>query len=133
MLCLAACASSPAAPKGSLYERLGGHKGIKLVVNKAVDRISADKRVNEFFKGFDIEIIREHFVQLLCVASGGPCSYEGRSMKDSHQGLHITNAAFDAVLEDIGFTMRDCRLGAREQDDVFKILNGLRTQIVEER
>jgi hemoglobin len=128
---LAGCAGGKPAADKPLYQRLGGLKGISVVVNKSIDRISADSRVNQFFANFDLSVIREHFIQMLCVASGGPCKYEGRSMKESHQGLHITGAAFDAVLEDIGFTMKRLKVGEHEQDEVLNLLNSLRKDIVE--
>jgi hemoglobin len=133
LLLVMGCAGAKAVPQKSLYQRLGGLHGISAVVNKSVDRISADKRVNEFFANFDISVIRQHFIQLLCVASGGPCKYEGRSMEESHKGLHITNSAFDAVLEDIGFTMKKLKVGDEEQDEVIQLLNSMRKEIVEVR
>ncbi len=33
--------------------------------------------------------------------AGGPCTYTGRSMHDAHKGLHLTNADFNAVVEDL--------------------------------
>jgi hemoglobin len=37
----------------------------------------------------------------LCVVAGGPCVYKGQSMHDAHKGLHLTNADFNALVEDL--------------------------------
>jgi hemoglobin len=36
-----------------------------------------------------------------CQVAGGTCAYTGRNMHDSHKGLHLTNADFNAVVEDL--------------------------------
>jgi hemoglobin len=87
--------------------------------------------VKDYFADADLQVLEKHFVQLTCVASGGPCSYQGKSMKESHERLHITNAAFDAVVEDIFFTMRKFKVGGDEQDEVIAILIAQRKDIVE--
>jgi hemoglobin len=134
-LCLAGmgCASGqPAAKNGkTLYERVGGMPAIKALVIGTKDRIVKDPRVNVYFAGFDLDPIVEHFIQLACVATGGPCKYQGRSMKETHKGMHITNAAFDAVMEDIMFTAKKLKVKQPEQDEIADLFNGLRKDIVE--
>lgn len=36
-----------------------------------------------------------------CQVAGGNCAYTGRSMHDAHKGLHLANADFNAVVEDL--------------------------------
>jgi hemoglobin len=128
--CAGAGTHKDAASK-SLYLRLGGVKGIKAVIDLSVERIGKDARVKDYFVGVDIPALKQHFVELACVGSGGPCEYGGRSMKAAHEGLAITNSAFDAVLEDILFSMRKLKVGSDEQGEVLGLLNGMRKDIVE--
>lgn len=127
------CASSGPAAKGgkTLYERVGGMPAIKALVIGTKDRIVKDSRINTYFAGFDLDPIVEHFIQLACVATGGPCKYQGRGMKEVHQGMHITGAAFDAFLEDILFTAKKLKVKQPEQDEIAALFNGLRKDIVE--
>jgi hemoglobin len=133
ILALTGCASSGSTVKGgkSLYERVGGMPAIKALVIGTKDRVVKDSRVNSYFAGFDLDPIVEHFIQLACVATGGPCKYEGRSMKETHQGMHITSAAFDAFMEDIMFTAKKLKVKQAEQDEIAALFNGLRKDIVE--
>jgi hemoglobin len=135
---LGACAGAPAKPASdhggkSLYERLGGLPAIKAVTHAALLRIVKDPRVKDYFADADLAVLEKHFVQLTCLASGGPCKYEGHSMKEAHERLHITNAAFDAVVEDILFTLKKFKVGSDEIDEVVAILNAQRKDTVEVR
>jgi hypothetical protein len=48
-----------------------------------------------------VTVTREvEFVDQLCQDSGGPCSYTGLSMKESHTNMGVTNGEFDAFMED---------------------------------
>jgi hemoglobin len=118
---VAGCATAPSTPKNakSLYQRVGGLPAVKALVTGSLGRIIKDPRVNEYFKGFDLDPLTEHFIQLACVVTGGPCKYEGRGMKEVHQGMHITNAAFDAVIEDIAFTMK--KLKVHQDKDIVEV------------
>ena len=135
---VSACASTapsatkkPAAKTKSLYERVGKLPAIKALIDGTLDRILKDPRVKDYFKGFDTEPIEKHFVQLACVVTGGPCKYEGRGMKTVHEDMRITNAAFDAVMEDILFTMKALKLGTQEQGEIMAAFNATRKDIVE--
>src|SRR5947209_17200236 len=96
-----ASASAPAAQaqtKKSLYDRLGGYNAIAAVTDDFVGRLVADKQLERFFVGHSTDSkkrIRQHVVDQLCAATGGPCIYTGRTMKDSHAGLGITEAEWD--------------------------------------
>src|SRR6201990_145341 len=83
-----------------LYERLGGYTAIAAVVDDFVGRLIADKQFERFFAGHSTDSkkrIRQHIVDQFCAAAGGPCIYTGRPMKESHAGLGITEADWDAA------------------------------------
>ena len=67
--------------KKSLYERLGGYNAIAAVVDDFVGRLVSDKQFERFFTGHSTDSkkrIRQHIVDQLCAAAGGPCVYTGR-------------------------------------------------------
>ncbi len=128
--CAQAAVHKPVGAK-SLYVRLGKLDAIKAVINLSVDRILKDPRVKDYFVHADEAALRRHFIQLACAGTGGPCKYEGRAMKATHEGMLITNAAFDAVLEDILYTLRKLKVGSDEQAELMQLLNGMRKDVVE--
>ena len=91
------------AKEKSLYQRLGGYDDIAALTDDFIGRLVADPRFGRFFSGFSVDSkkrLRQHFVEQICAATGGPCIYMGRDMKTAHQGLGLTeadwNAGFDA-------------------------------------
>ena len=124
-------APAPAATAGpSLYERLGGLDAIRAVVNDFDQRIDADARINAFFKGLDEDDFKAKLTDQLCEATGGPCRYTGRSMKEAHSQLNVGNADFDALVEDLVASLDHFHVGAREKSELLALLGPMRKDIV---
>ena len=115
----------------SLYDRLGGLDAISAVVDSAVARIAADDRVNQKFARSDLPRLRKEFTDQLCEATGGPCTYTGRSMRDTHAGMKVTEGEFDVVIEDIEATLEAFKVPKTEQKELIDLLLPLRGEIVE--
>lgn len=114
----------------SLYDRLGGTPGIAAIVDDFVTNIAADPAVNRRFSGTDIPKFKRLLVEQICQAAGGPCKYSGRSMKESHKGMAITTADFNAVTNDMTKTLDKFNVPAREKGEVLKLLASMRGDIV---
>jgi len=88
-------ASLPAfagAECSSLYERLGGADKIAAVVDEYVQVLSDDSRTRRAFEKTDLKRIKRVFTAQLCDLTGGPCRYNGDSMRD----LHAWHPGFDS-------------------------------------
>jgi hemoglobin len=122
--------------KKSLYERLGGYNAVAAVVDDFVGRLVADKQFERFFAGHSDDSkkrIRQHIVDQFCAASGGPCLYTGRTMKDSHAGLGITGADWDAAAKHLVAALDKFKVGEQEKNDLLAFVTSLRGDIVEKR
>jgi hemoglobin len=119
------------AKKTSLYERLGGLPGITAVVDAFVGRVANDDRINDYFANADLPRLKSQLVDQICQASGGPCTYGGRSMKDAHKGMGVTNDAFDALVADLGATLDNFRVPTRDKNELLSVLAPMRSDIVE--
>ena len=131
----AAPASAPApapaaAPGPSLYQRLGGMDAIRAVVADFDARVDADPRISAFFRGIDEADFRAKLADQLCEATGGPCRYTGRSMREAHAELEVANADFDALVEDLVASLDHFHVGAREKQELLAILGPMRKEIV---
>jgi hemoglobin len=111
----AAAASSSAAappPPPSLYERLGKRDAIAGVVAELIGSLAADKRVNRAFskvaKDKDRSArLQASLVEELCVVTGGDdCNYQGKPMKDAHQGMNVTEAQWAAFMGDLNDVLK---------------------------
>ncbi len=124
------CASSMAATKPSLYERLGGKAAIVAVVDDVTATVAADARINKRFASTDIAMFKEKFVEQLCAGSGGPCTYSGRDMKTVHAGMNITDSEFSALAEDLVKSLDKFRVPSAEKKELVGILASMKDEII---
>lgn len=82
----------------SLYAALGQEAGIAAIVDGLLTGIATDDRIVQYFNDTDIALFRLRLIEYLCLITDGPCVYLGESMVQSHQGLEITQAHFDALV-----------------------------------
>ena len=132
---VAGCASgmqgdTMAMEKKSLYDRLGGKPAITAVVDDFIGNVAGDTRINQRFANADIPRLKRMLVDQICQASGGPCTYTGASMKDAHKGMKITDAEFNALVEDLVKSLDKFKVGAQEKNDLLGALGGMKPDIV---
>src|ERR1700756_1415653 len=95
----------------TLYERLGGVYAIAAVVDDLIDRIMENPRLNANPKVDEAHhrVSRAGFkylvTEMVCHATGGPQRYTGRTMRDSHENLDITEGEWQVFLKDFEATL----------------------------
>ena len=134
---LAASAAPPQTSSAkSLYQRLGGKKGIQSVVNDFAARCAADQRINSYFAQTvadpkRLTNFKQKLADQICEAAGGPCKYTGKDMKSAHKGMGITSDAFNYLVEDLASTLGKLKVGPNEQNELIGLLAPMKTDIVE--
>ena len=126
------------AKQKSLYDRLGGKKAITAVVDEFVGRVAADNRINHFFAATasnpaQLASFKGKLVDQICEAAGGPCKYTGKDMKTAHQGMGISTADFNALVEDLVGALDKFKVGKAEKDQLLGVLGPMQGAIVEKR
>ena len=122
--------------KPSLYNRLGGVYSIATVVEDLIDRVMIDPRLNANPRvdeahhrvtpaGFKFLV-----TEMLCWAAGGPQSYSGKAMDESHRHLLITAGEWQAFMEDLQQTLDKFRVPEAEQVEVKALVDSTRSAIV---
>ncbi len=141
-LCVGACASMPrsnapsaAAPAAArtLYQRLGGIEALAAVTDDFLGAVTADPKLKPFFKGLeekDMQRIRQHVVDQLCAATGGPCFYPGKDMKTAHEQFEISADIYDSFVAHLARTLDKFKVPDRERNELATIYNSMRGQIV---
>jgi hemoglobin len=117
----------------TLYKRLGGLPAIRAVVDDFVGNVAADKRINRFFANTNISRLKLRLVEQICQGTGGPCTYKGKSMKESHRGMGVSGADFGALVEDLQKSLNKFKVPAKEQGELLAILGPMRKDIVEKK
>ena len=115
----------------SLYERLGGKDAITAVIDDFVARCAADSRINGKFARTDIPRLKSMLVDQVCEATGGPCTYTGRDMRTTHDGMGVTAGEFDALVEDLVATLDQFGVGEADKGELLSALAPMRSDIVE--
>ena len=126
-------AGEPAKP---LYERLGGLKGITLVVDDFIDRLvknstlNRNPEINAGRKRSPAPYLKFHVSALVCEATGGPCKYTGKDMKSSHAHMNITEKEWDVMVAEFKKSLAKFRVPAKEQQELFEIVGKTKPDIV---
>jgi hemoglobin len=131
-LSVVACATM-SEPPPTLYKRLGGREGIAVVVGDFVTNMTGDSRVNARFKdmkGPEIEKLKSNLADQICDATGGPCSYVGRDMKTAHKGMKITDAEWNATVENLSKALDKNKVDPKDKSELLGILGPMKADIV---
>ena len=135
-LLLAGCQSNAPEP---LYNRLGGEVMISAIVEDFVGRAASDPRVNFTRKGTNAEwiatpdninVLKGHLIEYFEAASGGGQAYHGKDLESVHANMGITNAEFDAIVDDLGKSLEKYDEPPRETSELIALVEGTRKDIV---
>jgi hemoglobin len=127
-------AQAPERP--SLYDRLGGVYNIATVVDDLIDRVmndprlNANPRVDEAHHRVSAAGFKFLVTELACQAAGGPQSYSGRPMGDSHRHLMITPDEWRAFMDDVQQALDRFAVPRPEQEELRAIVESTREAIV---
>ena len=122
----------------SLFDRLGGKNAITAVVDDFVANCAADTRINTFFAATAkdpkrMAMFKSNLVDQLCEATGGPCKYTGKNMKEAHKGMGVSGPDFDALVEDLVKSLNKFKVAAADQKILLGVLGPMKADIVEKK
>lgn len=132
----AAFAEGMPAGEPSFYMRLGGLAPISVVVSDFIDALVPDKVLNanpaiaEARKRVPPPYLKFQVTALVCQATGGPCQYQGRSMKESHAHLNITQKEWERMEMIFKRILAKHRVPAKESGELLAIVESTKGDIV---
>jgi hemoglobin len=128
-------AAPPEPPKPkSLYERLGNKEGITKVVDSFMKNLTANDVVKKRFAKLSkekVEKFRNNLIDQICKESGGDCEYTGKSMKDVHKGMKITEPEWNATVSALKAALDENKVAENEQNDLIAAVAPMKDDIVE--
>jgi len=141
---LGACKKNAEAPVAatSLYERLGGLPAVSAVVDQFITNVVAETMTSnsKLKRTFDpliqsgnsyrVASLRNHLIDQIGQAAGGPLVYKGLSMPVAHKGMNITEVEFNALVAELGKAMASKGVPTAQQTEVVNILAPLKSSIV---
>lgn len=120
----------------SLYQRLGGSFKIAILMDDFIDRILTDPRFdsNPHLKEANASVskagLKYLITELTCSVTGGPQTYTGRDMGDSHRHLMITDAEWQSFMDDFQQSMDTCKVRKPEQQELVTLIESWKHAIV---
>ena len=139
LVILAVCGSLPIAAQNkekSLYDRLGGVNAIATVADDFIERLlvnevlNSNPRIKEARERVPKAGLKFQVTAIVCQATGGPQVYTGRSMKESHQHLQITEREWQAMRDEFKKSLDKFKVPGREQAELFAIVESTKKDIV---
>ena len=119
-----------------LYKRLGGVYSIATVVDDFIERLlvndtlNANPAINAARKRVPKAGLKFQITALVCQVTGGPEKHTGRTMKESHAHLKITESEWKAMAADFKKTLDKFEVPDREQKELFAIAETTKSDIV---
>lgn len=115
---------------GSLYKKLGGRPAITAVVNDFYDRMLADEELNYIFRGFDLQQLRSHQALFISYALGGPEKFKGKTLRDSHTGLNISNEQYEKTIHHLNEALREAGVPLEDRTKVEAFIRSVKPHII---
>ena len=119
----------------TLYQRLGGAKGIAALVDDIVEAHMNNPAIKARFLPYrddpeNLGTVKQHLCNFLGAGSGGPEQYSGRSMPDAHRGMNVSPAEYMAAVDDILVTLDKHNIDEQTRKDVLAIAYSLKDEII---
>lgn len=115
----------------SLYDRLGGAKGIAQIVDDTMTAHLKNPVIKTRFENIkDVEHAKRMAREFFSAGAGGPETYTGRDMITAHKGMNISEQEYMAAMDDILEALAKNKVGEAAVKDVIAILYSLKAQII---
>ena len=125
--------STVAQPSGPLlYDRIGGMDVIKDIVRDFVVEQLPKGQLAARFTNVDVARLEENLAIQLCAQTGGPCKYTGRSMREAHANLALTDDDLGAFVAEFEKSLAKLNVGTLERQQLVALLRKQRDEIVTE-
>lgn len=120
-----------AAPAGpTLYERIGGEKGTRAIVEDVWTNHLNNPIVKARFLYSDGAAVKERVFEIFAAATGGDVEYTGMDLAERHSNMNISEMEFNAAVDDIMSALTKNNVAQKEKDEVLVILWSVRPAIV---
>jgi hemoglobin len=121
---------APAHPElKGVYQQFGEEAGLVKLMDVFMQKLLADERTRPFFENSDQGKVKKHLVEQFCVILGGNCTYSGRDMKSTHEGMGINRNNFNALVEDLQWAMKKQGIPFRAQNKLLAQLAPMHREI----
>lgn len=117
----------------TLFKQLGGEAAVDAAVDIFYRKVLADKRINKFFEGVDMEKQARKQKAFMTMAFGGPNNYTGEDMRKGHADMvknGLDDSHFDAVAENLVASLKELKVSDKLIQGVVDIVESTRDDVL---
>ncbi len=114
----------------SIFDKIGGFSTVGKIVHSFYEKVLDEDDLAPFFQGIDMERLVRHQTDFLCFVMGGPVSYTGRALKESHAKLKIGVADFELISDLLEETFEEADLEDKDIASLLKVISSNEDDIV---
>ena len=120
----------------SLFDRLGGDKGISSLVDNITDNHLKNPVINQKFSHLkpgteSYETFKAHVREFLSAGTGGIAKYTGKDMVSAHTGFSITGKEFLSTTDDVLMALDSHNIDEETKKDMLYILYSMKNSIID--
>ncbi len=115
----------------TLYDRLGRRDGITRISRELIKNHLANPLVQTRYAQIkDMDKTERNVIDFFCAGSGGPNTYAGQDMLNTHRGMNISEQEFVSVLDDAMAALETCGVEAPVRNEVLGVLWSMKAEVV---
>lgn len=114
-----------------LVEAFGGREGIRRIATRTIELSEADPRIADIFVAHDMVRLKRTLDEQFCYLLGAGCDYTGREMRSAHDGMGVTKADMNALVENLQAAMREAGVPFKAQNRLLAKLAPMSRDVIE--
>ena len=115
----------------TLYDRLGRRDSITRITRELIKNHLANPLVsNRYSQIKDMGRVERNVIDFFCAGSGGPETYAGKDMLNTHRGMNVSEQEFVSVIDDAMAALETCGVEAPVRNEVLAILWSMKADVI---
>lgn len=115
----------------TLYDRLGRRDGITRITRELIKNHLANPIVSNRYRQIkDMDRVERNVIDFFCAGSGGPETYAGKDMLNTHRGMNVSEQEFVSVIDDAMAALATCGVEAPVRNEVLAILWSMKAEVI---
>lgn len=118
-------------PESSLFEAVGGETGLRVLIDRFVDRLFDDVMIGYLFSAADRSRVKAKEFEFAAEHLGAPIAYTGRPLAAAHRAHRITGGQFMRRLQILKDTLAEFAVPERVREHWLNHTLALQAQITD--
>lgn len=115
----------------TLYDRLGRRDGITGITRELIKNHLANPLVNTRYSQIkDMDRLERNVIDFFCAGSGGPETYAGKDLLETHRGMNVSEQEFVSVIDDAMAALQTCGVDAPVRNEVLGVLWSMKADVI---